>query len=182
MYGTTQSAADTRDPVHSNLVAAIAAFLRPSLYVELGASYAETFSKVVPYCDRAVAVDMKDYRDHYDSLGLAEMFACADTVAYLGHLDHDTVDMAFLDSSHAYEKTMEEWAALEPRVRPNGVVCFHDSYPPNIEHQEEGQCGKVFKAIEYIKSRYSQTWEFCTLPAQFGVTIARKNLGKQVLY
>jgi hypothetical protein len=36
------------------------------------------------------------------------------------------VDLLFIDSSHQYEDTLEEFRVWEPVIRPGGFVVFHD--------------------------------------------------------
>lgn len=39
----------------------------------------------------------------------------------------DQVDLLLLDTSHAYQHTLDELRVYVPRVRPGGVVCCHDT-------------------------------------------------------
>lgn len=181
MYGTEETQPDTIAPVHAGLVAAIAQFLKPKRYVELGCSFGTTYVRVLPFVEDATAVDIAAVGPVFEQNGWPG-FVQGDTVEYLETLPDESIDMVFLDSSHRYDATLKEFAVLDRKVRANGVVCFHDSHPPNHEFTQDGNCGKVYQAVGQLKGEYGGRWEFCTLPAQFGVTIARKNLGKQVLW
>lgn len=178
MYGVEQALPEGTS--HPALVAAIAAFLRPELYIELGANLGATFGLVAPHAKRAVAVDIEPYERLCEGIENGT-FVRSDTVEFLKAFNADTVDLVFLDSSHRYEATLAEFAELARVVRPNGVVVFHDSYPPSAGYATEGYCGRVCDAISLLKTRYAD-WEFATLPAQFGLTIARKNMGRQLLW
>lgn len=182
MYSTFETHVSGTDKAHGALVAAIAAFLKPNLYVELGCFQGATFEMVEPYCGRAIAVDhVEDYRAFLDMRGLGHCFVCSDTLDFIAHLENESVDLCFLDSSHEEEATVREFHALVPKITKNGVVTFHDSYPPNQEYTQPGKCGGVWHAIERIQKE-NAFFEFVTLPSQFGVTIARKNFGKQLLW
>jgi len=177
--------ADATEPesgiIHEPLVAAIAAFLRPQLYVELGANGASTFRMVVPFAERGIAVDIEAYEHFFEGIPNGR-FVRQDSVEFLRGLDDDCVDLCFIDSSHEYGTTIAEFEQLVRVVRPNGVVLFHDSHPPNEAYISVGACGGVCDAIQTLKQRFVTTFEFATLPAQFGLTIARKNLGRQLLW
>lgn len=179
MYGAREEAPDFGN--HSALVAAIARFLAPQLYVELGIEHATTLIAVLPYCVRAIAVDIYDRSAECAGFPTAT-FIQADSRDFLPTLNDDAIDLCFLDSSHEFAATVQEFAWLDRKVRPNGVVLFHDAYPPNSEFAQPGNCGRVCEAVAKLKVDYASRWEFVTLPAQFGLTIARKNLGKQLLW
>jgi predicted O-methyltransferase YrrM len=167
---------------HHPLVAAIAKFLRPELYIELGANGGATFLLTLPYVGKGIAVDIEPYESFFANMPSNGQFVRQDTVEFLKTMDDDSVDLCFLDSSHAYEATIAEFELLTRKVRPNGVVLFHDTYPSNEAYTGPGACGRVFAVIPILKQRYADMWEFSTLPAEFGLTIARKNLGRQLLW
>jgi Methyltransferase domain len=50
--------------------------------------------------------------------------------------DH-SLDWAYLDSSHAYEHTVEELALLDRKVRPGGVIAG-DDWQPDPDHPHHG--------------------------------------------
>jgi Predicted O-methyltransferase len=181
MYRDFQCQPQGSDNAHGRLVAAIAAALQPSLYVELGCFRGDTFEMVEPYCAKAVAVDHADYSMFFEPRGLASNFVHMDTLAYLATLEDSSVELCFLDSSHKEEATIHEFEALTPKMVKNGVVLFHDSYPPNEEYTQDGKCGGVWRAIEHLR-KTSAYFEFATLPFQYGLTIARKSFGKQLLW
>lgn len=166
---------------HHALVAEIAAFLRPDVYVELGANGGATFKRVLPYVKRGFAVDIEAYEHLFEGMPPHGKFIRQDTVEFLKTLDVDFVDLVFLDSSHEFQSTLREFEEIRRVLRPNGVVLFHDSYPSREEYFSPGACGRVADAILVLKQQHVD-FEFVTLPAQFGLTVARKHLGKQLLW
>ena len=49
-----------------------------------------------------------------------------------------TVDVLFIDTSHAYRQTLLELELYAPRVRPGGVILLHDT---ELEFPEAGDAG-----------------------------------------
>ena len=176
MYGLQP--ADAESIQHGPLVAAIAMFLRPILYVELGAAQGETFRIVAPHAARAVAVDLSASNERHFA-GLGE-FWCGDTRDFLKAQPDDSIDLAFLDSSHEFMQTCDECELLNVKVRRNGIILLHDAYPPNEEQLSSDRCGDVHLAIDFLKTNLG--WEVTTLPAQYGLAICRKNMGRQLLW
>jgi hypothetical protein len=182
MYRETQSEPDDEEWSHGKFVASIAQFLRPKLYIELGCRLGETFAQVEPYCENAVAIDCVNHEEWLRAKGLQECFVQSDTIEYMNAQEDESVDLCFLDSSHEEEATVLEFDAIAPKMRKNGVVLFHDTYPPNEQCTASDRCGGVWRAIERIKAKHSCSFEFATFPAQYGITVARKNLGRQLLW
>lgn len=183
MYGTAQSEPHGSGLSHSIFVASIAQFLKPSIYVELGVADGQTFKMVHGIAEKSYAVDIS--QKTYDFLaadGLADCFHCEDSIVFLSKQPEESISLCFLDSSHEEESTIKEFQALSPKMEKNGVVLFHDSYPPNELHTGAGACGGVWKAIERLKRDANGYFEFATFPSQFGITVARKNFGRQLLW
>lgn len=44
----------------------------------------------------------------------------------LQHFDDDTVDLIHIDGLHTYEAVAEDFANWHPKVRPGGIMLFHD--------------------------------------------------------
>lgn len=177
MYGLEPSPAEPIE--HGPLVAAIAAFLRPAVYVELGVAAGDTFKLVASHCGEAWGVDLSpDSAAPVTSAG--GHFYLGKAREFLLSREDASIDFAFLDSSHDFADTIDECIFLNAKVRKNGVILLHDAYPPNVEQQERGRCGDVWKAIPIIKANLE--WEVTTLPAQYGLAICRKNCGRQLLW
>jgi SAM-dependent methyltransferase len=176
VYGRTQC-----DPVggnHGDLIAALAAFLRPQVYVELGVLNGATFDLVAPYCDRAIGVDRTIPFERQGDARFVQM----DTVEWMKLQDRESVEFVFLDSSHEYMATLNELIEIERLLMPNGILAMHDTYPPNEAQERQGYCGDVWRAVRDLNPT---VWEKMTLPAQYGVTLARKlpsNITRQLAW
>ena len=177
MYGLEPAPAEPVE--HGPLVAAIAAFLRPALYVELGAYQCATLVRVAIASpgSRCVGVDLK--AQSVPLPGNASLVQ-ADTREWLSAQPADSIDMAFLDSSHELIQTMEECELLNVKVRRNGVILLHDVYPPNEQQLGAGYCGDVHLAVQFLRENLG--WEFATLPAQHGLAVCRRTDGRQLLW
>lgn len=177
VYGLTRS-----NPVggdHGDLLAALARFLRPWTYLELGVADGATFRKVA-----AVMAEWGGTFVGVDHAPVAPPMpdcVAADTVAYLKSLPGDSVEFVFLDSSHEYQATMQEIDQIERVLVPNGVLAMHDTYPPSESQERPGYCGDVWRAAEMLLL-VSLSLESMTLPAQYGLTLARKCARRQLLW
>lgn len=180
VYGLTQS-----NPVggdHGDLIVALARFLRPQTYLELGVAEGATYRKVAmavaEWGGTSVGID--------HSLTLEKMAdlpgqcIATDTVAYLKTCPPGSVEFIFLDSSHEYEATLKEIVLILDALTPNGVLLMHDTYPPNEEQMASGRCGDVWRMAAELKDFVA--FESMTLPAQYGLTLVRRNGGKQLLW
>lgn len=166
VYGPTEC-----DPVggdHGDLVAAVAAFLKPQVYLELGCLEGATLKKVAPHCGKALGIDHKAEPVADNGFTIIR----ADTVWFLEQLKADSVEMVFLDSSHEYAHSLRELVQIERVLVENGVLLMHDTYPPNAAQEQPGYCGDVWRLAAELDSRPG--WQAMTLPAQYGLTLARK--------
>jgi len=173
MYGLEPS--ETRGGDHGDVVAAIARFLQPNVYVELGFHRGETFRKVEQFCRHSIGVDHESIQcdsGAIESDGRKRTLLRIDTIDYLRLANDSWVDLIFLDSSHEYEATMRELVEIERVLVPNGTLLMHDTYPPNPDQAIPGRCGDVWRVAAVM--RHMPQWECSTLAAQYGLTIARK--------
>lgn len=166
MYGTTQE--QPRGGDHGDLVAAVAAFLKPDRYLELGCLVGSTLRKVAPFCRLAIGVDRAADRAAEGNLVIER----ADTVEFMETLPADSVELVFLDSSHEYAHSLRELVQIERILVENGVLLMHDTYPPSSSQERPGYCGDVWRLAAELDSRPG--WQAMTLPAQYGLTLARK--------
>jgi hypothetical protein len=183
MYGLEPSAPRGGD--HGDVVAAIARFLEPNVYVELGCHHLATFEKVAPHCMHAIGIDREpipmgpnaaliENGLHFSdtATGRCRSLIVIDTVQYLSACNDAWVDLIFLDSSHEFEATVRELIQIQRVLVPNGVLLMHDTYPPNPDQAIPGRCGDVWKVPAMM--RHMPHWECSTLAAEYGLTIARK--------
>jgi hypothetical protein len=65
-----------------------------------------------------------------------------DDVEYLASLADGELDWAYVDSSHQYEHTHRELAALDPKIARGGIIAGHDWYSDPGEYHHG-----VFRAV-----------------------------------
>jgi hypothetical protein len=134
---------------HLPFVSDLIATLRPSLLVELGTHYGESYfgmcqaveenavsgmcyaidtwegDRQAGYYDESVFDDVKTYNDeHYASFSklLRTTFDAAQ------HSFGDgTVDLLHIDGLHTYDAVRHDFETWLPKVRPGGVVLIHDT-------------------------------------------------------
>jgi len=64
----------------------------------------------------------------------------------LASLDDHSLDWVYLDSSHAYQHTVEELALLRRKVRPGGVIAG-DDWRPDPSHPHHGVHRAVMELV-----------------------------------
>jgi len=87
-------------------------------------------------------------------------FHIDDDVAVLKKMKNNSLDWAYVDSTHLYEHTVQELAELERLIKPDGVIAGHDWYPdPKNRHHG------VYKAVmEFCASNH---WEIIKIDKKF---------------
>ncbi len=81
----------------------------------------------------------------------------------LGHFDDDSVDLLHIDGLHTYEAVSHDFEVWFPKVRPGGIILFHD-----VEARMEGF--GVWKFWQEICDKY-ETFKF---PFGFGLGVLVK--------
>lgn len=71
----------------------------------------------------------------------------------------DQVDVVFIDTSHAYDHTLDELAAYVPRVRPGGRVLLHDTELEQPEGIGPSIPFPVKRAVEAYCGRHGLSWK-----------------------
>ena len=165
-------------------------FLRPSLLVELGTWNGDSF---FAFCQSVAdhALSTRCYAvDHWkgdkqtgrpDDAQFSQVLAyCSATYpefAYLMRNDFttaarefrdETIDLLHIDGLHTYEAVSGDFATWFPKVRPGGVVLFHDICVRSNEiHRDFG----VWKLWDELKEQHP-TFQF---PHAYGLGILVKN-------
>jgi predicted O-methyltransferase YrrM len=83
------------------------------------------------------------------------------------------VDVLFVDTSHLYDETLQEFRAYVPRVAPGGVVLCHDT---NLLLREAAgaeytKTPPVAGALNDYCGETGRTWE--NLPGEYGMGVIR---------
>jgi hypothetical protein len=76
-----------------------------------------------------------------------------------------SIAIAFIDGEHLYETVMEEFNFAFERLSKNGVIFFHDTYPPRESWVVDKNkfCGNVYKVRQELEKRNDLqifTWEY----------------------
>lgn len=70
-----------------------------------------------------------------------------DDIKVLQHFPNQYFDWVYIDSSHAYDHTVEELQLIQDKVKSNGIICG-DDWRPDQSHRHHG----VYKAVqEFMK-------------------------------
>jgi predicted O-methyltransferase YrrM len=142
--------------------------MRPRLVVETGthwgysgawiASAIADNADVYPeYPGRLVTIDCNAYQERaearWERLGVANF-----VTRYIGEsnkwdvpVEVKDIDLLWLDSDHAAEQVWGEWDCLAPRLAPDAVVVFHDTWlDPRVSEgirtiieEKRGPCGQT---------------------------------------
>ena len=142
-------------------------------YLELGISRAACWNEVAPLAKNAIAVDINnEARKHIKTKH--HDFYCSTTNNFFKRLsaqeiNHSKFDLVFIDAEHSHEASWEDFKNAYFHTRVGGIVCLHDTYPPN--EQLLGHCKDSWKTAEII---HNNNFESVTLPFYYGVTIVRK--------
>lgn len=158
--------------------------MRPSLLVELGAFYGESYFGFCQALDenaircRCYAVDTWAGDEHGGQYG-EEIYS--DVAAYnrehyasfshllrmtfdeaLSSFSEASIDILHIDGFHSYEAVRHDFESWLPKVRPGGIVLLHDT---SIRSDEFG----VWRFLEELRSRFA-AFEF-THSAGLGVIL-----------
>ncbi|MCB0330766.1 MAG: class I SAM-dependent methyltransferase [Bdellovibrionales bacterium] len=77
-----------------------------------------------------------------------------DDLKILSNMPTDSLDWAYLDTTHQYEQTKLELSILSRIVKPDGIIAGHD-WQPDPSHRHHG----VAKAVrELVDSGQYQLW------------------------
>src|SRR5678816_1292351 len=83
-----------------------------------------------------------------------------------------TFGLIFIDGDHSEEQVRRDVDNSLARLLPDGLICMHDTFPPNIDYTHEKWCGTAYKvAIELRKRRDLEVYTF---PVTYGLTLVGK--------
>jgi hypothetical protein len=175
-------------PFAYDLVAAI----RPGLLVELGVYNGLSF---FTFCQSLVENDIDgvaygidcwegdEHTDAYDDSIYKEVSAHARDhyrgITYLlrmyfnealRHFEDDSIDLLHIDGLHTYEAVKEDFSNWYPKVKPGGIILFHDVM---ARIKDFG----AWKYFEELEGRYEEVFKF---NHGFGLGVLRKPGGEPV--
>ena len=86
----------------------------------------------------------------------------------LRHFDDNTIDLLHIDGLHTYEAVKEDFTNWYPKVKPGGIILFHDVM---ARIKDFG----VWKYFEEIEGQYDEVFKF---NHGFGLGVIRKPGGE----
>jgi hypothetical protein len=105
-------------------------------------------------------------RDHYRGITYLLKMFFNDA---LRHFDDDSVDLLHIDGLHTYEAVKEDFTNWYPKVKPGGIVLFHDVM---ARIKDFG----VWKYFEELEAEHPETFKF---NHGFGLGVLRKPGGER---
>lgn len=109
-------------------------------------------------------------------------------------IDIGGVDIVFVDGLHTFRAALQDTLNSLKHLRKNGIVVLHDCFPPhkaasiyakdadeareigrNLESWTGEWCGDTWKAMAYIKTKYSSSINTTVLNFDYGLGIVKIN-------
>lgn len=164
---------------HESLLPAMAAVIRPVLYVEIGIYQGTTFRAVARHAEKAIGVDINPGCEKFVT-GSTTSFICGtsrDVGLHRWILEETQIDLAFIDGDHSFESVKEDFLNLVPYLSSHALVCFHDTYPANHNSTSPNLCGDAYRFPEWCQQYDNGAWNAVTFPRHPGLTVVgRSNL------
>lgn len=79
----------------------------------------------------------------------------------------DDLDLVLIDGDHSAYGVRADWEHYEPKVRPGGIILFHD-------YQNRRDFPGIADLVDEIIRRAWYRWETCVLPYGWGLVCVRK--------
>jgi predicted O-methyltransferase YrrM len=140
---------------HSSFIASIASIARPKMYVELGLYKGETLSKVIPYVDNCIGIDMNrnESLDNLQTQYKDKLSIVYDkTDNFFVNFDKK-IDMAFIDADHNAVSALRDFENVFKLLSDNGIIFMHDTDPINNDYIHPGYCGDSYKLVPLLEKR-----------------------------
>ncbi len=120
-----KKASSEQDPLtwHVGFIVALAAVMRPAVYVELGVHKAQLFNQVIPYAGEMIGVDVDQRCGAYIQKAPTTRFWCGTTESFAAHLRDVPmeIDMLFIDADHSWRSVVRDFRDYFPFVREHGL-------------------------------------------------------------
>jgi len=166
--------------MHTDIISLIASKINPYLYVELGICNAQTITKVSPFCDRAIGVDIERRSDtDYSTFEFFQMRT--DEFFDVAKSQNMFIDMLFIDADHRFEQSLKDFDNFFNLVSDDGLIFLHDTYPKSKYLLDDKFCSDSFKTAWEIRNKRKDNCEIITFPFNPGLSIIRKSR-KQLLW
>jgi predicted O-methyltransferase YrrM len=149
---------------HSDFIGYIANIYKPKSYLELGLYSGETISKVIPYCNNCIGVDMnrnkklvKLQKSNIDKLKIMYM-----TTDEYFELENIKFDMIFIDADHNIDSVRTDFNNSLKLLSNNGIIMLHDMDPINDSYIDPKYCGDSYKFVSELEN--DDRFNITTLP------------------
>lgn len=161
----------TRDhTLHEQLIPFLVYRLGCQCYLELGVGQNETMRRVAAECvngTRLIGVDRTEPRQREPGV---EYFIMT-TDEFFRKVDGLRPDFVFIDADHSAKQAERDFDNSWRIIRPEGLVCLHDTNPATEADTVPGLCGDVWRLAREL---WMCEKEAVTLPFHPGLTIVRK--------
>jgi predicted O-methyltransferase YrrM len=149
---------------HETLIPLLVEGMGAESYLEFGTYRNDTIGRV--RCHRRYGVDTKPI-----PCPGVEMFA----MTTKEFIKRDAAllapfDFVLIDADHSEAAVRADFFGIIDYVRPEGIVCLHDTNPELLEDTQPGLCGDSWG---FARSLYLSGYECVTLPYHPGLTIVR---------
>ena len=152
-------------------------------YLELGSRAGTCFNLISPLAKTAYAVEIRKefFADIDKSKGNVKEFLMS-TDDFFKAIDKNIkFDLVFIDANHHHESSLKDFKNVWKMVREGGIICMHDTYPPNEEFIKD-HCHDCYKTAVHVRKYYSKKCEIVTLPFFYGVSIIRKVMDNHLIW
>jgi hypothetical protein len=142
-------------------------------YLEIGIARGECFNRVAPMVNgQAVAVDINPKCKNYirQKRGVNFYNMSSDEFFSGSYSKGMYFGLIFIDGNHDYNQLLKDYGKSMMYLAPNGIICIHDTYPPNKEYLLH--CKDSYKITDMLK--HGDGIEQLTLPFYYGITIVRR--------
>ena len=162
---------------------------QPHLVVELGTAHGNTTANICRQCPAALVYTVnalpeqitggvitfalnrdeigRVYRQHGYQNRVTPIFQNTLHLDLGTYLQRSSVDLAIIDACHDTPYVLNDFAKIEPYMRPGGMVLFHDTHPSMEEHLAGSYraCMKLRSQgydIRHIRGTWWAVWQVPT--------------------
>ena len=158
---------------HLDFVVGLVRLLKPKNYLEVGVYRGGLFNRVVPFVERATAIDVDLESKKFISRSSKVTFIHSESKIFWESYNGDKFDFIFVDGNHSKEVVMSDFEGAISLLEWEGMLLLHDTYPLNLEATRKDRCNDGYLAIQELNLNCNE-YEFVTIPLHPGVTIVRK--------
>lgn len=160
---------------HSDFIIQLIKSVNCKNYLELGIYDGDTLSRVSPFVNRAIGVDIKDIRKNKSS----GEFYLSNTDEFFKTFN-DKMDVIFIDADHNVESVKRDFINSLNILNEFGIIILHDTDPIEKKLISPFYCGDSYKIIDWIRKEFPLLNVF-TLPiSEAGLTIINRSQDRRV--